>query len=78
MPVSDFISLVEGSPMMNRPAVRQASPVQVGADGIAISHDGKRLYYCPLSSWALYSVDTEALTNQEMTDETVAKTVVYE
>ncbi len=78
MPVSDFISLVEGSPMMNRPADRQASPVQVGADGIAISNDGKRLYYCPLSSWALYSVDTEALTNQEMTDETVAKTVVYE
>jgi sugar lactone lactonase YvrE len=48
----------------------------VGADGIAISHDGARLYYCPLSGRRLYSVDTAALTDRSLDDEAVAATIV--
>ena len=47
----------------------------VGADGIAISADGSRLYYCPLSSRRLYSVDTAALTDRSLTDDEVAATI---
>jgi sugar lactone lactonase YvrE len=48
----------------------------VGADGIAISADGSRLYYCPLSSRRLYSVDTSALVDRSLSDEEVAKSIV--
>ncbi|WP_101946397.1 SMP-30/gluconolactonase/LRE family protein [Mycobacterium sp. 3519A] len=49
---------------------------RVGADGIAISADGARLYYCPLSSRRLYSVDTAALRDRDMPDDLVAQTVL--
>ncbi|WP_433286821.1 L-dopachrome tautomerase-related protein [Pseudonocardia sp. CA-142604] len=48
---------------------------QVGADGIAISADGSLLYYCPLSSRRLYSVETAALIDRSLTDEQVAATI---
>lgn len=49
---------------------------RVGADGIAISATGERLWYCPLSSRRLYSVDTAALRDRELSDERVAETVL--
>ncbi|MFI5614894.1 L-dopachrome tautomerase-related protein [Amycolatopsis sp. NPDC051903] len=48
----------------------------VGADGIAISADGTRLYYCPLSSRRLYSVATATLIDRSLSDEEVAKSIV--
>src|SRR5205807_1965370 len=51
-------------------------PLKMGADGIAISHDGKRLFYCPLMSRRLYSVSVDALADPNQSDEQVAKTVV--
>jgi sugar lactone lactonase YvrE len=75
MPLPDFVSLVEGQPLMRRPPGGTPSPLLVGADGIAISSDGRRLYYCPLSSWSLYSVSTDALLDQSLSDEQVARTV---
>lgn len=74
-PLPDFESLVEGRPLMRRPSGGKPSPILVGADGIAISNDGKRLYYCPLSSWSLYSVSTDALVDRSLADEQVAQTV---
>ena len=50
----------------------------MGADGIAISADGERLYYCPLGSRNLYSVATEALTNLQISDNGVADTIIDE
>jgi sugar lactone lactonase YvrE len=50
---------------------------KVGADGIAISADGSRIYYCPLSSRRLYSVDAEALLDRTLNDDLVAETVVH-
>ncbi|MBP1821706.1 hypothetical protein [Mycobacterium sp. OAE908] len=49
---------------------------RVGADGIAISTDGARLFYCPLSSRRLYSVDTAALRDRDISDDLVAETVL--
>jgi len=49
---------------------------RVGADGIAISADGARLFYCPLSSRRLYSVDAAALRDRSVSDDLVAETVL--
>ncbi|WP_066359933.1 SMP-30/gluconolactonase/LRE family protein [Herbidospora mongoliensis] len=49
---------------------------RVGVDGIALSADGSRLFYCPLSSRRLYSVATDALLDRSLTDEQVAATIV--
>jgi sugar lactone lactonase YvrE len=48
------------------------------ADGIAISSDGGRLYYCPLGSRKLYSVSTDALGDQSLDEQNVSATVVDE
>jgi sugar lactone lactonase YvrE len=49
---------------------------EVGADGIAISADGSRLYFCPLSSRRLYSVATDVLIDRRSTEEEVVSTLV--
>lgn len=74
--VKDFLPSVEGQVVRNRPANQPSSPIAIGADGIAISADGKTLYYCPLAGRRLYSVSTDALANEQITDEQVAATVV--
>lgn len=50
----------------------------MGADGIAISADGERLWYCPLISRRWYSVSVGALVDRAISEETVAGTVVDE
>lgn len=52
----NFVPVVEARPLYN-----QSKPMSVGADGIALSADGQRLFYCALSARRLYSVATEAL-----------------
>ncbi len=75
--VKNFLPSVEGQVVRNRPSPKQPStPINIGADGIAISADGKTLYYCPLAGRRLYSVSTDALANEQITDEQVAATVV--
>ncbi len=75
--VKNFLPSVEGQVVLNRPSANQPStPITIGSDGIAISADGKTLYYCPLAGRRLYSVSTDALANEQITDEQVAATVV--
>jgi len=50
----------------------------MGADGIAISADGERLWYCPLVSRRWWSVSTAALVDRAVSDDEVAATVVDE
>jgi len=69
-----FLPIVEGRPLMNRPKGGKPSYMTFGSDGIAIGHDGKHLYYCPLSSRWLYRVRTDALLN-ERSDEEAVKSV---
>jgi sugar lactone lactonase YvrE len=54
-----FVPIVEGQPLEG---------LSIGSDGIALSADGKTLYYCPLSSRRLYSVSTDALANEKARD----------
>jgi sugar lactone lactonase YvrE len=70
-----FLPMVEGRALMNRPASGKPSHLAVGSDGIAISADGKRLYYSPLSSRKLYSVSVDALANTDLSADLVAQTV---
>ena len=75
----NFLPLVEGRPFLQRNA---DGPVQLGpasgADGIAISADGSRLFYCPLASRRLYSVATDILVDRSYDEAAVAATVVDE
>jgi len=72
---TNFLPFVEGQPVMQRKPGQPPQFIKMGSDGIAISSDGSRLYYCPLASRRLYSVDTAVLLNTSMTDAQVATTV---
>lgn len=72
---SDFVPKVEGKILMNREADGSTSPWQVAADGIAISPDGKTLYFSPLSSRHLYSINTDLIFDKDIEDEELEKHV---
>lgn len=63
-----FIPKVEGEILLNRSADGTTSPWQVAADGLAISPDGKTLFFSPLSSRHLYSIETDKIFNKEIDD----------
>jgi sugar lactone lactonase YvrE len=71
-----FVPFVEGQAVMQRAPGKTPQYVKIGADGIAISNNGERLYYCPLASRKLYSVSVDALVDTSRTDAEVARTVV--
>lgn len=74
--VPKFVPFVEGQAMMQRPKGQKPKYIGLGADGIAISSDGSRLYYCPLASRRLYSVGVSALLNGRASDAVVEGTVI--
>ena len=49
-PEEGMLAMVEGRPLLLHIPNQKPFPLQVGADGIAISSDGSRLFYCPLTS----------------------------
>lgn len=63
-----FIPKVEGKILMNRYADCSTSPFRLASDGIAISPDGKTLFFCPLTSRHLYSISTEVLRDRTIPD----------
>ena len=71
-----FTPTVEEEPLLRRPRRGKTAPLRVGADGIALSADGKTLYYRPLVSRHLYSVSTDALADETVGDAEVAATVI--
>lgn len=75
-PEPDFIPIVEGRVLMNRPEGGRPEPVAIGSDGIAMGPDGRRLYYCPLAGRHLYSVNLDALADPAMSDDEVARSVI--
>jgi sugar lactone lactonase YvrE len=74
-PDKAFLPMVEGRPLMVQPPGKAPQRLQIGSDGIAIAHDGLRLYYCPLSSRRLYSASLDALADPAQPDAVVKKTV---
>jgi sugar lactone lactonase YvrE len=75
-PDPKVVPLVEGKPVLEQAPTGKPRPVKFGADGIAISAGGNRLYYRPISSRRLYSVSTDALLDPAMGDAQVAATVI--
>jgi sugar lactone lactonase YvrE len=71
----EYVAMAEGRVFAERPPGEAPKPVTMGSDGIAISSDGERLWYCPLMSRRWYSVSTDALVDQTVSDEEVAGTV---
>jgi len=63
----NFVPTVEGKPLMQRKPGQPPQPLKMGSDGIAISADGDKLFYCPLASHHLYSVSTSALLDEQLT-----------
>jgi sugar lactone lactonase YvrE len=77
--IQTFLPIVEGRPFLeHQPDGSIKQGAGMGSDGIAISAEGGRLYYCPLGSRKLYSVDTNALCDRLLDDKEVAATVVDE
>jgi sugar lactone lactonase YvrE len=70
-----FAAVLEGEPLMLRRPGQPPKPALLGSDGIAISPDGSRLFYCPLSSRRLHSVSVDALADRNRSDAQVADTV---
>lgn len=75
-PTPGFLPFVEGKPLKQRPPQGKEEFISIGADGIAIGSEGKRLYYCPLASRQLYSVAIDALLDRTRSDEEIAETIV--
>lgn len=74
-----FLPIVEGRPFLeDEPDGSVKQGAGMGSDGIAISADGARLYYCPLGSRKFYSVDTDALVNRSLDEKQIAATVTDE
>ncbi|WP_236188419.1 major royal jelly family protein [Pseudomonas pharyngis] len=72
-----FIPKVEGKPaLVTRDAQGQTGLLTVASDGIALSSDGKTLYFCPLSSRHLYAVPTALLRDPGVSDAELEKAVV--
>lgn len=70
-----FTAIVEGKDLKEDKPDQPPMHIRLGADGIAISADGSRLYYCPLASRKLYSVSTDALLNPNLSETEVAAAV---
>lgn len=73
--VEGTVKIVEGRVLLKRKADGTTSPIQGGANGLALSPDGARLYYTPLMSRRLYAVETAALLDPARDDASVAETV---
>jgi sugar lactone lactonase YvrE len=78
LPAADFAPRLEGEPdqpMMTRKPLAPNQPLKIGSDGIALSPDGKTLYYRPLASHHLYSVPTDLLVDRNVPADQVASNV---
>lgn len=69
-PEPSYMAVVEGAILL-----RQGARFQVGSDGIALSPDGKWLYYSVLTGRRLFRVSVDALADPNKTDADVAATI---
>lgn len=70
----NFVPNVEGRALMEDES-GQPRHLKTGIDGIALSEDNSRLYYNALASRRLYSVSTDALSNEYLPEIDVARTI---
>ncbi|MGE8114378.1 L-dopachrome tautomerase-related protein [Pseudomonas sp. NPDC086566] len=73
----EFRPVIEGKPaLITRDAQGKSGLLTVASDGIALSSDGKTLYFCPLSSRHLYSVPTALLRDPTVSEAELEHAVV--
>ncbi|MDP4022031.1 L-dopachrome tautomerase-related protein [Methylobacterium sp. NEAU 140] len=70
-----IVKFVERRPVMRDTGDAPPQSPQGGANGIAISPDGERLYYAPLMGRRLYAVETAGLLDPKVSDAEVAASV---
>lgn len=69
------VKFVEQRPVMETKGAGPPQHPRGGANGIALSPDGRRLYYAPLMGRRLYCVDTAGLLDPNVGDAAVAASV---
>ena len=74
-PEPGFVPVVEGETLLQRHEDGSTAPFSVASDGIALSPDGKTLYYSPLSGRHLYAVSTELLRDPGVSEAQLAAAV---
>lgn len=74
-PERGFIGVVEGRSFGIKDADGTFHPAAMSADGIALSPDGKTLYYSPLSSRHLFAVPTKLLRDPNVSEQDLAVAV---
>ncbi len=74
--VPKFLPYIEGDAMYSTKPSQFPGFVQFASDGIALSADGSRLFYCPLASRHLYSVPTALLRNGKASEQVIENAVV--
>ncbi|SDG57690.1 Sugar lactone lactonase YvrE [Pseudomonas sp. BS3767] len=70
-----FVPVVEGVAVLGDGPNGTRKPVGVASDGIALSADGKTLYFSPLSSRHLYAVATDLLNDSKVSEQQLAAAV---
>jgi sugar lactone lactonase YvrE len=75
-PVPKFVPFVEGRAVFSTPKGKFPKYLGLKSDGIALSADGSRLYYCPLASRRLYSVSTALLLNGKASDAVIENSII--
>ena len=75
VPDKSVVGIINGVPLLERKHRLAPQVPKFGSDGLAISADGKRLFYCPVSSRQLYSVSVDALMDQTKPESDVAATI---
>lgn len=70
-----FVPVVEGLPLTVEAPDGKRKPLGVASDGIALSADGKTLYFTPLSSRHLYSVSTALLRDANFSEQQLTAAV---
>jgi sugar lactone lactonase YvrE len=70
-----FVPVVEGLPVTVTGTDGKREPLGVASDGIALSADGRTLYFTPLSSRHLYAVSTVLLRDANFSEQQLAAAV---
>ncbi|KAI9103017.1 major royal jelly protein [Phlyctochytrium arcticum] len=73
----EYVPVVGGFPIQELAAnSTQAKFITTGVDGLTLSNDGTRLFYCPLASRRLYSVSARILANPNAANNATIDTIV--
>ena len=70
-----FLMFAQAQPVYQTTPGYPPKAVNFAADGIAISADGKTLFFCPINGTKLYAVATDPLRDKSKSDAEVAATV---